>query len=69
MNTQHNNSTSDNKPKRDDEAFEQGTGSGVDPIPEPDPNANHRAADLLEEVVDESVEKLEDDFSGDKHKK
>ncbi|GGJ19910.1 hypothetical protein [Paenibacillus hunanensis] len=68
MNTPNNDHTPDNKHKHDDEAFEQGTGAGVDPIPEPDPHAKHRAADLLEEAVDESVEKLEDDFTSDKDK-
>ena len=68
MNTPNNDPTLHNKHDKDDDAFEQGKGAGVDPIPDPDPNDNRRAADLLEEAVDESVEKLKDDFGGDKDK-
>lgn len=68
MSTPNNDHTPDNKHTGEDEAFEQGKGAGVDPIPDPDPNAKHGAADLLEEAVDEGVEKLEDDFTKDKDK-
>ncbi|WP_411347511.1 hypothetical protein [Paenibacillus sp. WLX2291] len=64
--TEHNDKhlTDSNK----DDAFEQGKGAGVDPIPDPDPNHKNSASDLLEQAVDDSLEKLEDDFTGDDDK-
>ncbi|WP_046214774.1 hypothetical protein [Paenibacillus wulumuqiensis] len=38
-------------------------GAGVDPVPEPDPNNDRSAQDLLEEAVGEAVNKVREDFT------